>query len=92
MSLGISLDCRDGQHAPACQVCDCSCHVTTPRVVTSVEERPGDWYRGVAVSYEAYAESDRCTSELSRAACLREAANYRDIGARVDLAMSGENS
>jgi len=26
MRLGISLDCRDGQHSPACQVCDCSCH------------------------------------------------------------------
>lgn len=24
----LSLDCRDGIHAPACQGCDCTCHGT----------------------------------------------------------------
>ena len=26
----VSLDCRDGIHAPACQTCDCGCHHPVP--------------------------------------------------------------
>lgn len=52
------------------------------------QPRPGDWYRDIAETYEAHADT-YATSEHGRTANLLEAAKYRAIGARLDLAMAG---
>ncbi len=49
-SMGISLDCRDGQHQPACAVCDCWCHdATVERVADAIVRTQAARLDGFAV-------------------------------------------
>ena len=59
-------------------------------MTTEIKPRHGDWYRQMAEDFERYAESVHTHNERGRAACLAQAAEYRHIGANVDLAMSGK--